>query len=125
MINYIPEPNEEGFMYFKRSEFECKETGKNCIDDDFIMRLDNLRYMCGFPFVITSGYRSPEHSVEKKKAKPGTHSQGIAADIVVEEVSASEIYRYLDSAYPHKFGIGKYDEFTHIDVRQNKARWKG
>lgn len=119
MINYIPEPNEEGFMYFKRSEFKCKETGKNCIDDDFIMRLDNLRYMCGFPFVITSGYRSPEHSVEKKKATPGTHAQGIAADIAVS--SGTQRAKIVEEALKLGFtGIGVAKGFVHVDVRDSE-----
>ena len=29
--------------------------------------VDELRDRCGFPFVITSGYRSPQHPIEAKK----------------------------------------------------------
>lgn len=117
MINYIPDANEEGFLYFKRSEFDCQETGQNCIDDDFIMRLDNLRYMCGFPFVITSGYRSPEHSVERKKTTPGTHAQGIAADIAVS--NGHQRHAIVKYAIELGFtGIGVAKGFVHVDTRQ-------
>ena len=59
------------FKYFTVNEFKCQETGENEIKDEFIVALDALRHQCGFPFRITSGYRSPNHSIEKKKEKPG------------------------------------------------------
>ena len=71
------------FKYFKIEDFDCKETGENEISVDFIHALDQLRAACNFPFIVTSGYRSKEHSVEKRKAKAGTHASGIAADIRV------------------------------------------
>ena len=55
------------FKYFKLSDFDCQETGENEMDFDFIMELDELRESCGFPFIITSGYRANSHSLEVKK----------------------------------------------------------
>ena len=49
------------FKYFTLEEFACKHTGENNIDPTFVRRLDELRAVCGFPFVITSGYRDPSH----------------------------------------------------------------
>ncbi len=46
------------FRYFDREEFVCQATGENEIEDELIHALDELREHCGFPFVITSGYRS-------------------------------------------------------------------
>ena len=70
------------FKYFTLDEFACQETGENEIKTEFVERLDALRDACGFPFVITSGYRSPRHSIEAKKPNgPGQHASGIAADI--------------------------------------------
>ena len=66
--------------YFTKEEFACQHTGENKIKDTFLLKLDLLRARCGFPFVITSGYRSPEHPIESRKEKAGTHAQGIAAD---------------------------------------------
>ena len=50
---------------------------------EFIHSLDELREKCGFPFSITSGYRSEKHSIEAAKQAPVPHAQGIAADIAV------------------------------------------
>jgi len=53
------------------------------MEPEFMELVDELRDRCGFPFVITSGFRSPTHPIEAKKDVPGTHSQGIAADIKI------------------------------------------
>jgi len=120
--------------YFSRKEFECRCCDFATVDVELIEVLQTLRYKFNKPVTITSACRCREYNeVVQKKANSNyvayssksKHMQGIAADIVVEEVSASDVYRYLDSTYPHRFGIGKYDEFTHIDVRSNKSRWKG
>ena len=66
------------FKYFKITDFDCQETGENQMSEAFIHRLDELREACGFPFYITSGFRSKNHSVEKRKAEPGTHAQGLS-----------------------------------------------
>ena len=55
------------YKYFDESEFACKETGINHIKPELIHALDTLRENCGFPFVITSGYRAPTHSAEVNK----------------------------------------------------------
>ena len=53
--------------YFKLSDFDCQETGNNEMSDVFLWRLDELRHVCGFPFIITSGYRDKTHSIEAAK----------------------------------------------------------
>ena len=68
---------------FTLEEFACKHTGENKIEHELIDKLQALRTECGFPFKITSGYRSADHPVERKKSKPGTHALGLAADIGV------------------------------------------
>ena len=52
--------------YFKLSDFDCQETGKNEMNEDFLTKLDDLRHECGFPFIITSGYRDKTHSIEAR-----------------------------------------------------------
>ena len=106
-------------IYFDISEFDCKETGENEMDYGFLESLDLLRDTCGFPFVITSGYRSPEHSVEKAKAKPGTHSKGIAADIKI--ANSAERFDLIDAALMQGFtGIGIHKDFIHLDMRHTE-----
>jgi hypothetical protein len=84
--------------YFSVDEFDCQETGENEMQESFLLKLDHLREACGFPFTITSGYRSPEHSIERSKANgPGMHSSGLACDIAVS--GGNERYLIQKHAY--------------------------
>ena len=102
--------------YFSTSEFNCQHTGKNGMKKDFLSKLDALREHCGFPFVITSGYRSPDHPLEAVKEIPGTHAQGIAADIKI--TSSAQRYSIIKGALEHGFtGLGVAGDFIHVDTR--------
>jgi zinc D-Ala-D-Ala carboxypeptidase len=104
------------FKYFKIEEFDCQETGENAMQDEFIHALDSLREACGFSFTITSGYRSPKHSIEAKKAAPGMHSKGIAADIRVS--GGAQRFLLAKKAFELGFsGIGVAKTFVHVDTR--------
>ena len=106
--------------YFDVDEFKCSHSGLNYMDEDFLKRLDRLRAMCGFSFVITSGYRSPEHPAEASKSQPGTHSQGIAADIAV--ASGDQRFQIVSNAIDMGFkGIGVAKSFIHVDDREGPA----
>ena len=43
---------------FRLEEFACKHCGENKIEHELIDKLQSLREDLGFPFVISSGYRS-------------------------------------------------------------------
>ena len=105
------------WKYFTREEFACSETGENEIQDDFITKLDRLRELCGFAFVINSGYRSPDHSIEAAKDKPGQHCSGRCCDIAVS--GGWQRYRIVNTAMGMGFnGIGVDEGFVHIDERE-------
>jgi len=106
--------------YFKRSDFDCQQTGNNEMDDNFLLRLDELREICGFPFIITSGYRDSTHSIEAKKKKPGTHTKGVAADIRYS--SSSQAYTLVKNAQEMGFkGVGVAKTFIHVDDRETPS----
>ena len=65
------------FKYFTMEEFDCQETGENAMSEEFIHKLDELRERCGFPFTVTSGYRSTSHSIEAKKHVRGGIPKGL------------------------------------------------
>jgi uncharacterized protein YcbK (DUF882 family) len=47
-----------------------------------------------------------------------------AADITVTGVTPTKVYSYLKSTpYANLLGLGKYKDFTHVDVRGYPARW--
>jgi len=103
--------------YFKLSDFDCQETGNNEMSEEFLEKLDELRHKCGFPFIITSGYRDKTHSIEARKAKAGTHARGIASDIRIN--NGNEAYDIIKNAQSMGFnGIGVAKSFIHVDIRQ-------
>ncbi|UYD72138.1 D-Ala-D-Ala carboxypeptidase family metallohydrolase [Vibrio phage vB_VpaM_VPs20] len=63
---------------FTDNDLRCQETGEWNDHPAFIPFMDmvqELRTEMGFPFYVTSGYRSPKHSIEARKSKPGSHSR--------------------------------------------------
>ena len=74
---------------FSFDEMACRETGECDLNEDTMDRLQELRTEYGRGLIITSGYRSPKHSVEAKKKdpegnpRPGAHSTGRAVDIAI------------------------------------------
>ena len=111
---------------FKESEFVCKETGEINMDEDFLARLQILREEFGKPMAITSGYRSPRHSIEAKKLSPGPHAHGKACDIAVGGEAA---YELISIALRLGFtGIGvsqksPNNRFIHLDTMPRSAVW--
>ena len=104
--------------YFKLSDFNCQETGNNEMCEKFLNRLDDLRHKTGFPFVITSGYRDPAHSIEAAKTSPGRHAEGIAADIKYN--SSFQSYMIVKNALEMGFsGVGIAKTFIHVDTRKD------
>lgn len=105
------------FLFFKKEDFDCQETGENRMEDEFIHELDALRQRCGWPFVVTSGYRDPSHSAERNKPNGGgTHTMGIAADIRV--TNGKQRHEIVKHAMSMGFtGIGIAKTFVHVDMR--------
>ena len=106
------------YKYFHESEFRCRETGENDMKPEFIHMLDELRERCGFPFTITSGFRSVHHTAERNKpaGKKGTHTQGIACDIAVS--NGVERMKIVKEALALQFpGVGVAKSFVHVDMR--------
>ena len=96
---------------FKPSDMTCKETGEVKYDPVFMDRLQALRDQFGKPMSISSGYRSPKHPIEARKAKPGSHASGRAVDV---RVSGADALRLIELA----LGLG----FTGIGVSQKAGK---
>lgn len=111
---------------FKVREFACSDGSDPIfIAPKLVEILQKIRTHFGKPVTINSAYRT----VDKNKAVGGaTYSQhlyGTAADIVVSGVSPKKVAAYAEKLMPKTGGIGIYDTFTHIDVREIRGRWNG
>lgn len=100
--DWNPYPN------FTESELRCKHTEKCKMEIDFMNKLQRLRTLLDFPFIISSGYRAATHPIEEAKATPGEHYYGRAVDI---KIYGERAYKIIKSA--------PYLEFTRIGVKQS------
>jgi len=85
--------------------------------------LEDVREHFGRPVTIMSGYRCSAHNSAVGGAQRSKHKKGTASDIIVSGITPDRVQKYFLKKYPKKYGIGRYTYFTHIDVREQKARW--
>jgi hypothetical protein len=111
---------------FSAAEFQCKHCKKHGIQQAFVDHLQRLRDALRTPIEIISGFRCPKHPLEaSKKAGPGMHAFGIAADILVSALPPADVYEIIVRDFPEFRGIGasRYRNTLHIDTRSTHARW--
>ena len=113
--------------FFARKEFKCKcnKCDYSTVDAELLTVITDVREHFGKPVVINSGHRCPAHNKAVGGAANSIHMTGKAADIRVSGVSPDTVHAYLTKKYPGKYGIGKYNSFTHIDTRDYCSRWNG
>lgn len=110
---------------FKVSEFRCKDgTDTIFIDDKLPAVLQAIRSHFDAAVTINSAYRTEAYNKSVGGAEGSQHLYGRAADIVVKGVSPSKVADYAELLLGDSGGVGRYKNFTHIDVRDGKARWK-
>lgn len=106
--------------YFTADEFICQETAEHGIREEFLDALLKLRIEWGRPMKITSGYRSPKHSIELRKNQPGPHTTGMACDVALGP--GAEVWEFIYLAMQLGFtGIGVSQKsgrprFIHLDL---------
>lgn len=110
--------------YFKRKEFECNcGCGFAAVDVELLEVLEDLREAMG-PVILNCACRCDEHNKAVGGVDGSKHKLGLAADVRVVGHGPEEVQDYLLHKYPRKYGIGRYNTFTHIDVRpEGPARW--
>ena len=89
--------------------------------------LEVLRAHFNAPVTLTNAYRTPEHNAAVGGSKNSQHLLGKAADIKIKGISpdqvADAIEFLIEVGLMKEGGIGRYDTFTHYDIRGIKARW--
>tara|TARA_Y100001963_G_C6605326_1_gene364489 strand:+ start:25 stop:414 length:390 start_codon:yes stop_codon:yes gene_type:complete len=120
--------------YFRYKEFDSpdlKRSGLKMMKPRFLEFIDELRHRCGFPFVITSGFRTVRYnqrlieSPHYKASPKSSHLKGIAADVSIRDAKsralfvghAVELCDELD--LPLRIGIAR--TFCHIDLDTEKS----
>jgi uncharacterized protein YcbK (DUF882 family) len=118
MINWDEYPN------FSEKEFVCSHCGESNMKKATIEKLQQLRTKYGKSMTVTSGYRCPDHPIEAKKTKPGTHASGFAVDIGCDGRGAYEIAKLAFELGFTGIGINQKGtgRFIHLDTLQNLPR---
>jgi uncharacterized protein YcbK (DUF882 family) len=108
-----------------RWEFACPDgCGFDTVDAELVNVLQDVRAHFNKAINITSGCRCEEHNKDVDGTQGSTHLYGKAADFWVTDTSPDEVANYLERKYIGRYGIGRYNGRTHIDVRSNgPARW--
>ena len=104
------------YPYFTKAEFDCKHSGKNEMQPEFMAKLQRLREKYGRPIRITSGYRHWTHPVEARKGHTtGEHTRGTCADIAC--TSGAERYEIIRLALQLEFTrVGIAKTFVHLGI---------
>lgn len=101
---------------FTKEEFDCKHSGKNEMQHEFMLLLQQLRTEFGRPLQITSGYRDKSHPIEAKKTHSnGEHTQGNCCDVACVNSNT----RFILISLALKIGftrIGIAKNFIHLGI---------
>lgn len=111
---------------FEVSEFACRDgSDAVLVAPRLVMVLQSIRSHFGVPVVIHSAYRTPQYNAKVGGVTDSQHCYGTAADITVRGQKPVDVAAYARQLMPDWGGVGVYDSFCHIDVRETKADWKG
>ncbi len=138
--------DKQRWTFFNPEEFVCtcercrsdKKRGKNGklkMDEDFLDFLESVRHKFSNPIAVNSGYRCENHPEEEKKANPGPHYYGVAADVRPgDDPDTSKFNKLLSCAFEcgkekdWLLGVGvscnkvnnMYNRFIHLDIMPSK-----
>jgi uncharacterized protein YcbK (DUF882 family) len=112
--------------HFSEIELACHHCGVNECTQSLVDALEAFRAIVGKAVIVSSAYRCPQHNAEAGGAGRSEHVEGLAADIRVEGMTATQM-EALARKIPAIRGIGRNDhqQYIHVDVRPTLtlARW--
>tara|TARA_R110000868_G_scaffold328820_1_gene589645 strand:- start:2630 stop:3049 length:420 start_codon:yes stop_codon:yes gene_type:complete len=89
--------------------------------------LQVLRDHVGKSVIINIAYRPAWYEIDMGRSGTSQHCLGKAADIVVSGMTPDEVVDTIEKLIAEgkmsEGGLGRYNSFTHYDVRGTKARW--
>lgn len=127
MNKYIIAGEAIDLEYFKIEEFDdpfIPHSGEN-MKPKLLLMLDKLRKMCGFAFVVSSGFRSPVHNEEVGGKEDSAHLTGEAVDVLCNSQQAYIIVKNALELGFTGIGIsqkGAGQRFVHLDIREKAPR---
>lgn len=128
IIHYSLRKEGEAYLSpdFQAKEFACRDGSDEIVVSlRLVHTLQRIRDHFGKPVTIHSGYRTKAYNAKVGGAAASQHLVGTAADISIKGVAPSAVADYAETLLAGVGGIGRYGTFTHVDVRERKARWTG
>ena len=108
--------------YFTYDEFDSPDapgSGQE-MQPQFLEMLDDARELSGVPFIVNSGFRTPEHNRAVGGTPDSAHLTGWAADI--RATSSNRRWMIIEALIQVGFNrIGVADSFVHVDCSPYKA----
>ena len=120
---------------FSKSEFNCKcgcEMPNDVLDNIKLLaiQLQTIREYVGQPIKVNSAYRCELHNSIIGGVKTSQHISGKASDITINTFTPDEVVDVIENLLVNEMlgsfyigGLGRYNTFTHLDIRSYKARW--
>jgi len=117
---------------FYLDEFQCKDLSdiNEEVFNNLLELADNMQLIrdyLGASITVNSGYRSPNYNKVIGGASGSKHKLGQACDFTVKgmtpEQVADRVEELIKDSTILQGGLGRYDTFTHYDIRGTKARW--
>ena len=111
---------------FTREEMSCKCCGRHILDEDFMNKLQSVRYAYGKPMIVTSGYRCSKHNNKvSQTGLTGVHTTGKAADIKCYGSDAHELLRIALGFGMRGIGVNQSGDhasrFLHFDTLMDES----
>ena len=114
--------------HFHRNEFDSPDNpgSGSAMHSETLEMLDRARELAGLPFVITSGYRTPDHNESVGGVDESAHTRGYAADISIKDMDDGDVTKVIAACSIAGFRrIGKADSFIHVDNDPEKPGGNG
>jgi len=117
---------------FSLREFECScgcDTPDDVLENlkELAENLQKVRDVINKPISLTNAYRCKSHNKKVGGVKTSQHILGKAADIQVKGMDTDDVADTVEELMYKEIikqgGVGRYDSFTHIDIRGHRARW--
>jgi uncharacterized protein YcbK (DUF882 family) len=112
-------------MEIDRRIFACRcGCGFDTIDYELLEIYKQLLWQFKDELNIHCACRCVKHNKEVGGARNSQHLVAKAIDISIVGVSPHKLYNDINIVYGvDRLGLGLYDNFIHIDVREKPARW--
>ena len=112
----------DSLKYFSSKEFDSPDLEGSGINmsGELVLMLDEMREDAGFPFKITSGYRTESHNKKVGGVSSSSHTKGLAVDISCSNSRKRAIIIELALKKGiNRIGIAK--SFIHLDIDREKS----